>query len=88
MFWVVCDAADFMDLAEPGVCCLSQIHDNSRQCLALTESVRAALDIKLYMLADGDDPQRDYPVAETGCESDFHSWSTCGRAGPRRSPSS
>jgi hypothetical protein len=69
--WIMCDAADFMDLAEPGVWCLSQMHDQARQNLISSERVRAALQVKLCMPDDDCDFQRCYPVvAESEDESD------------------
>ena len=59
--WVLCDATDFMDFAEPTVCCLSRIQDETHQYLSLSKSVSAALAIKVHWPDDGEDVARDPP---------------------------
>ena len=69
--WVICDAADFMALAEPRICCLSQIHVEAHQYLSVPESVSAALNIELCMPDDGEAVEYDYPcVVEIDAESE------------------
>ena len=66
--WVVWNAADFMDLAEPNICCLSRVQDEAENYISLSESIDAALAVKLCM-SDEADFQRDLPqVAE--CDAD------------------
>jgi hypothetical protein len=66
--WRVCDAADFMDLTEPSICCLSRIQDEAQDCFSLSKSTDAALAVKLCMV-DAEDYQWDYPrVVECDAE--------------------
>ena len=68
--WVVCDAADFMDLAKPSVCLFSQIQDEDHHSLCLPTSVCAALDVQLSMADDADDQWDNPQVAESDAESE------------------
>ena len=68
--WVVCDAADFMDLAKPSVCVFSQIQDEDHHSLCLPTSVCAALDVQLCMADDADDQWDNPQVAESDAESE------------------
>ena len=68
--WMIQSAADFVDLPTPSICCLSRIQDEAQQYLSLSETVSAALSVKLC-LADDADFQWDYPqVSECGGNSE------------------